>query len=792
MAIYPQTPNDWLQSQAPIDQKATSDIRFEGLEINPSGDLINIPVVYGYRRVIGPRVLTKTKLNNTNVLYTVIAVSEGQITKFDKIVIDDFPISISGVGNGTRYLIPNAPYTNLIEIQPFTGTGDNTISTLLAESTGNDQDFRTFTTTMVGIAYVVVKMTYNAGSTPFKQFPKIAFDVCGRRLRPANTLGSETSVLSNANPADVLLDYLTNTVYGANIADSKIDTTSLTSLRSSFETVVTPYVNGSGIKRAFCDYVLDTGRSVLDNVREICRQFGIIMTLANGKYRFAAETSGSTYVLTVDKDNLIGSYQEVIPDLNVRYNTVNVIYPDEAAGFSDASESSVNSDGVIDDGKVLRLDIRYDAITNPYVARFMSQQILNKSRSQRLYSFTLTKTGLQLIVGDLVLWDPTSTGTSTDLLRVIGLNINADFTVNVEAVTHRNDFYPPFTPGNRANLRQEIIPTPPGQVVNPPVQGPTQPVVIIYPQVPEGDLKRKITVTKSGKPGWTSEPPKLTGAGPGTDFYRGPITRINRNATTVSDANYQLDNLSFSLNSGYGHFGVDSLIKRTADKTRVWAEHILYLTYRDRDIERQNGEGSYEYSSSSYDRLYFVYEVDNVGGNPVYGAYHSLGNSLFEKLVFDPDTGSDQVRYQSGSSAQPLALANQDYNLDRVYLGKSKGINNAPNYFGFPTANLLDNSYFSTQSIAAIDNLYYLLKGQYTNAQNCIIPKSVWEPATTYSDGDSNQLITVKFFVIKGGAPKTIGHMSVNLGWNRFADSGSSYVERNRTNYKAWKTTAPF
>lgn len=792
MAIYPQTPNDWLQSQAPQDQKAVSDIRFEGLELNPSGDIINIPVIYGYRRVIGPRVLTRTKINDTNILYTVIAVSEGQITKFDKIVIDDFPISIDGVGNGVRYVIPTAPYTGLIEIQPYVGNGTNVISDLLTEATGNDQDFRTFSTTMVGIAYVVIKMKYDPANSPFKQFPKIAFDVCGRRLRPANTLGAETNVLSQANPADVILDYLTNSTYGAGIADSKIDTTTLSTMHSSFNTTVVPYINGTGIKRAFCDYVLDTGRTVLDNVREICRQFGIILTLANGKYRFSAETVGSTYVVTVNKDNLVDGYTEIVPDLNNRYNTVTVVYPDEFAGFSDASETAINSDGVIDDGKELRLDIRYDAVTNVYLARFMAQQILAKSRSQRLYNFTMTKTALQLIVGDLVLWDPESTGTSTNLLRIIGLELNPDFTFSVQAVTHRNDFYPPFTPGSRASIRKEIIPTPPGQIVNPPTQGPSQPIVIIYPQVPEGDPKRKITVTKSGKIGWSGEPPKLSGPGPGTDTYRGPIVKINKNATTITDENYQLDNISFSVNNTYGHFGVGSRVLKDQFGQKVWVDHTLYFTYRDRDINREAGEGAYEFSSTMHKYIYYVYELDRVNGNPVYGVCNNLGNNLIEKLIFDPDTGSDVVRYQKGSFAQPAALADSDYKLDTVYVGQANGIFNSPSYAGFPYAELTgDRSYYSTA--VSFSNLFYPLKGASSfSATKSLILSNVWDAKQAGSEGSNDQLMTVKFFVVKGGAPKTVGHMTVNLGINRMADTGQSFVASSRTAYRYYKSSVPF
>lgn len=789
--IYPPEPNDWLKSQAPVEQQVKSDLKFDGIEVNDSGQLVNIPVVYGYRRVVGPRVLTRTKIDNTNILYCAIIVSEGRISKFDKILIDDYPYNIDGVGNNTRYILPGGPYSNLVEIQPYFGDGGNTIPSLLTEATGNEQDFRNFADSMRGIAYCVVKLTYSAGNTPFKNFPKISFDVCGRRLRPANTLGAEQQILSNANPADVLVDYLTNTTYGLGIADSRLDTTSLGTLRSSFDVTVIPYINGTAIKRAQCNYILETSRPALENVREICRQFGIIMTLANGLYRFIPEYTSSTFVMTANEDNIIDGWTESIPDLSVKYNKVNVTHPDQTAQFVEYTQSYSDADALVDDGKLLELNIRADAITNPYIARFLAEQILRKSRVQRIYTFRMTKAALRLTVGDIIQWDPESTGSSSTTLRIIGLTMNDDLTFSVEAVTHRNDLYPPFSPRNVVPPRIEIQPGP--VPIIPPIDITEPPRIFYPPEQPQGDQYRKITVTASGKTGWTGQPPKLTGS-IGTDFYLGPIVRINRTLAAIADNNYQLDNLSFSINNTYNNFGIDCRVFQL-NRNIVWGEWRPIISYRDLALDRQGGEALFTYGAANYPKIYYAYEFERVNGVAQYGCVNrtSTNGPTYERLYLDPDLGGNTVTAQVGSSTSPGIK--YTYEANKVVAGQAFEPGAFRSRFGFPYLEYNSDGYYSVPAFGS--GLKYIFKGatSYSAADTQLynIFNSSWGPRQNQTEGSQEQLMTIKFFILKGdGYIQSIGSTTVNLDTKRMGDSGLLQISISRTNYRLFTSPAPF
>ncbi len=779
--IYPQTSNEWLQSQVPAAQQATSKVKFQGITENISGALVNIPVVYGYRRVTGPRVYTRTKNSDSNVLYTVIVVSDGRIGKFDKIYINDIAYNISSVLSNVRYTLTSGIYSNLIEIQPFFGDTTNVISSLLTESTNNSQDFRALTDSLSGMAYCVVKLIYNPSGSPFDEFPKISFDICGRRLRPADTLGAEVSVLQDANPADVLLDYLTNNVYGRGLADSKIDTVSLTALRNSFEQTVTSYVNGPSIKRATCNFVLDTSNSVLENVRDICRQFGIIMTLANGKYRFVPEYSSDTYVLTVDKSNLIDGYSESIPDLSVKYNKVSVTFPDERFGNVDSTEIYQVTSDQTNDGKILDVNMRLDAITNPYRARFMAEQIYRKSRTQRLYKFRMTKIALRLTVGDLVQWDPESSGSTNTVLRVITMTLNDDFTFDIEAITHRNDNYPPFTPGNRVPTRQELQPSPSGLVDNLSSFGLSQPINIVYPVSKPGNDVATITVTNSGKPGWTTEPPKLGGS-IGINWYRGPVTKINPTDTTINSSNYQLDNLNFSINNSDSNFGVDPRINRVRAGTTdiIWAEWRPIITFRQRDAARQGGEGVFEYGSRTYTKIFYAYEFERINGIPQYGVMNRTGDrNNFERYILDPDNGGN-----TATEINPNGIRSE-VTVKSCLEGRTYNQESFRSLYGFPFLEYLSDGYYGLSINGS--GIKYQLKNFHLVGTNdtYVMGNSSWGIRQSPATG-TDQLTTLKFFILKpDGYVTTIGTMNININSARFADSGlaSGFVSTSRSNW---------
>lgn len=758
--IHPQPINEWLESQTPSESVIrTVDSRFEGVEVNESNELVPIPVIYGRRRITGPRIFASVLPSNSNILYSAIALSEGEIYGIDGFSINDeavnIPIisdSVSSIGSGV--------YGGVLTVELRRGTATQAASTLLTEILGNTQSLTGFTQSVANMAYMVFKMTY-AATGPYKDYPKISVNVQGRKLRNAATsgFGTEQNVLRDANPADVILDLLTNTRYGRGLADSKIDATTISSLRSSFATTVVPFRNGTPVARGAVNLAMNTGQSTLTNLKEICRQFGIMLTLSNGRYRFVPEYSTTTSVLTVNDTNVIGSRTEVYPDLNVKYNRVSVTFANELNNYNDNTETVRDATAETVDGKILDVNVNFPAITSPYLARFAAEQILRKSRDQRTYSFTMTKTGLQLTVGDVITY-------YGQLVRIVSMTINQDFTIRVTAVTHNNTFYGPFAPGDQFRSQTEIVPSPSG----------TPPVVL-----PPGPGQGRIDVGVSGTVLYNAR---------GTDFYAGPYYILNRNLTTFSNSNYALDSRSFCTVVANNSFGIDTRVVGSAS-TYYYYMFAPYMTNRVRDLANRTlgGEGVVIANGTPYTRLYYVYEIDTEAGSQFgwHSIYNSTNNSR-EFFYFNPAVDTTVRRVLNGSTTSnltPLSCVSP-----RSLVPASESL------YGCPYIDYVDAGWYAKANDPQLA-LKYIIKQPTGSAitstvRNWIIPAAVQSRKQTPNATDAGARMEIRYFVLtSGGTPIFLASQNINIRLQSPGYAGNSYVSSSRTNYTAAFGTAP-
>jgi hypothetical protein len=821
MPIYPQETNEWLRSQVPNTAlESGKEIKFDGQQINIGGEQVNIPVVYGLKRVTGPRVYTAVKSNNSKICYTAIAVSEGPITKYHKLFLNDEQVSIVATADQGPTAVTQGTYGGILSYELFsgtrtsnslTGTNSGRESTLLTEVTGNFQDVRTFTTSMAGIAYIVLKMTYVDNNSPYKAFPKITVEISGRKLRNASTVGygTEQNVFQDANPADVLLDYLTNTVYGRGMADARIDYTSILALRNSLAITVIPHVNGVATARAKLNMTLDTGKTVLENVKNICRQFNIVMTLANGSYRFIAEYATSTVSMVVNGTHIIDGYTVTIPDLSVKYNSVSVTFNNSFDNFNQSIEIIEDSDAVSTDGKFLDINLNYDAITDPFSARFVAETILRKSRGQITYKFKMVKEALKLTVGDVITFDPNTTGSSTNYLRIISLSMMPDFTFDVQAVTHSDNFYPPFTARSKGPKRVEVFPTPSGVViasVTAPatvtaVAAPT-PIIGPPPGRPVTATKRKITIATMP----TTSPSIVVDVLPnGSNFYPAPIEKFQNQNTSVEDADYRLSTAdSFSTVTNNGNFGNDVRVSIEDANTKIFYEYKPCLTYRERDLDNLTigGEGLVVGNGAvAYTKIHYVYEIEP----GKFGWSSQAAGNLYnlEKFFFDPQTEVDPIkRTNLNATAETIKLLNCyrgvggpdiDPNSRSLFGCPYLEYNNARGSYIAPNGLGLRHYVKGSKSTyGAPWQIPGILGGTVPNSNNIWANKN----NTTFSITDARQRMTIKYFLINPntGQHQFIATYTLNLDDARPGDTGikSHIRSQSYTNYRYYNQTVPF
>ena len=655
--------NDWLNPQKNeqvITDKTYSTVT--GVELNLSGELVNIPVVYGYRRVVPPRVFNQVKPSDNKILYCVYALSEGYTARPDRIFVNDEQIELpASISSFNVYTITKGTYANLIQVEFSIGvTNSVAMPTLIREITGSQTSYASFIDSMEGITYLVLKFTNPSTGSPFTELPKVTVDMFGRNIRNAAshpTHAAGENQLGGTNPADVLLDLMTNTRYGAGIPDSRIDATSLATLKSSFDTTLVLLRNGVAQKRATCNYILNTGRSVIENIRELGRQFNIIITYANGKFRFTPEYQASSSA-TITETDLIGSIVEQKPDFSVKYNKVKVTYQDPVLGYSNNIVSYTDATALALDGKLLEVDLSYDAVTDPYVASAIAQSVLAKSRSQSVFTFTLRKIAHQFTVGDVITisqaakYHPTTedllVAAKSTVVRIIAMNMNADYTFSIQAVTHSNAFYTPVPSAaiEYASVVQpanggSIIAAVPTAPVVPASTNPTPPPptpIVVAPAAAATLFLDTATVGTN-----TNEPPTLLGtAAQATNFYRGIMEHDVRTYLGVS-GRYQAFSAHSARDTPDNNYGFKNLVEFNGTTKTFLLTFRPYLTYRYRDTTKSADLSERKYRGNN--KIYYSYPVAFEGNAYKYGWINQRisgePRSLYT-VIFDPETIAGQ------------------------------------------------------------------------------------------------------------------------------------------------------
>lgn len=197
-------------------QSALSSAQAQGILINSQSNVDPIPVIYGRRRVGGTRVFIEVSGSSNEYLHLVLVLSEGPVTAIDNVYLDDV-------------LSTDAKFTGLLTVTKHLGTPGEAADAALTA----DVPKWTSACKLSNCAYLYVKLKYDRNA--FSGLPIITADVRGRTLydpRDGQTRYSN-------NPALVLRDYLSNTIYGRGISSSAIDDTSIAAAANACDVRIT-------------------------------------------------------------------------------------------------------------------------------------------------------------------------------------------------------------------------------------------------------------------------------------------------------------------------------------------------------------------------------------------------------------------------------------------------------------------------------------------------------------------------------------------------------------------------
>ena len=271
--------------------------------------------------------------------------------------------------------------------------------------------------TMEGLVFAMIEVDYDA-ENGLTGLGAMSFDITN----------------SVHNPGDVLFDYMTNSRYGAGLANADIDITSIlgtgnTAMKGYCNEQIsyTPNTGGSAtIDRFQINGYLSTFDSCMDNIDLICKHASTYFTFDGKQGKFKAvpnrpyTTGELANAFVLNDDNIVSKISVSSTELYQQLNKVTV-------EFADVNRKDQTNTVVVETPASEKntgepennLDYRAELYNNNIHAQQLGNIDLNQSRKGMVVELTTDYSGLQIDAGDVIKLNNTDFGFSDRLFRVM-------------------------------------------------------------------------------------------------------------------------------------------------------------------------------------------------------------------------------------------------------------------------------------------------------------------------------------------------------------------------------------
>lgn len=283
--------------------------------LNKQSNIAPIPIIYGQRKVGGIIVFKDVSGSSNEYLHIVMVLCEGEIEEIGDVYLNDI------ISTDTKY-------SGLVTITKYTGT------TSQSADSGLIADFPSKWTSahqLKGLAYIVCKLKWSREA--FGRQPTIHCIVKGKKVYDPR----DTTTVYSTNPALIIRDYLTNTIYGRGLPTSAIDDDAIETAANYCDTMQQKHT-GSAIESGTAEGgSSDTGTN-LGTLNDIDKSWttneyqndAILITAGTGSGQFRKIISNTstqivvtpTWTTTVDNTSQYEIYSEDITEKTFECNAV--------------------------------------------------------------------------------------------------------------------------------------------------------------------------------------------------------------------------------------------------------------------------------------------------------------------------------------------------------------------------------------------------------------------------------------------------------------------------------------
>jgi len=463
--------SDEIETRDEMQQQAETAARARALLVNKNSNNAGIPLVYGKYRLGGVRVYLETSNGSGSIgnndadneyFNMVLSMCEGEMGPIKELYFGDElvwsgtanagggtdGVTLSGYTSGTTF------YDSLSEsggatIKYFNGSLNQNADSMMSNSVGGG----TWTSNhkLTGVAYLSMKIRANAeayaGGIPVitavldgKDIPDVQFISDGQTGTPAVEEGE------NSNPANVIYDYLTNTIYGKGLdhtttgsyqAGLDIDIASFKKARTD---LIAAYNGGSGSN--MFNGTLSTGQKLYENLQRLARSCNGMLTFSGGKYKLIIQNknetvpSGSTAHI-FSEDNILGQVTVNRGKKSTKINKVTAGFTDQSTKYIDNIIVTKNASALAEDnGTVLEASLDHQLTTNAAFVTRMNEYRIAKTRNQTAIVFTASHKALAVECGDIIKVTQTQLGWDNKLFRAVTITLNSDNEVAISAIEY--------------------------------------------------------------------------------------------------------------------------------------------------------------------------------------------------------------------------------------------------------------------------------------------------------------------------------------------------------------------
>ena len=204
------------------------------------------------------------------------------------------------------------------------------------------------------------------------------------------------------------------------------------------------------VTRHQTNHLIDTSKSVFENVNLMLQHFNGILSYENGNYVLGIETqesapvstktfNGTTYNENVNPYFI--EHSDIIGDIKLNDNSnknsknlVKATVPDPSLNYDNRNISFLNADYLKADRNVRKTgSLSFSGITNYFNGRINAERYLTDTRYGKEITFKVGQKGLLMKPGQVLGLTYEPFGFTNKLFRIENLNFNADCTVNIKA-----------------------------------------------------------------------------------------------------------------------------------------------------------------------------------------------------------------------------------------------------------------------------------------------------------------------------------------------------------------------